>query len=96
MTGTLLRTIGGQGCGASIDGVGTNANFRFPFSLAVSTSGIVYVGDYAAIREIDTAGGCMLHYKLPTLNNFMKMTFEQVQLQRMLEPRTPSGVRMGR
>lgn len=58
LAGSLLWTIGGQGCSiSSSDGVGTNAMFYSPLSITVSTSGIVYVADYTAIRKIDATTG---------------------------------------
>lgn len=54
----VVTTVAGSGTAAFADGTGTGASFSYPFGLAVSPAGIVYVADTvnSAVRKIDTAG----------------------------------------
>lgn len=55
----MKRIVGGNGgCGARLDGSGTNVRFGYPYGIAASSSGNVYVAEPAQyiIRKIDTAG----------------------------------------
>jgi hypothetical protein len=54
----VVTTLAGKGTATYLDGIGTNAGFNNPWSLAVDTSGNVYVDDYSnnRIRKITSDG----------------------------------------
>jgi mucin-19 len=56
--GAIVTTIGGNGTGAYVDGIGTNSSFRNPSGIIVDASGNIYVADYGnhRIRKITPTG----------------------------------------
>ena len=56
--GAIVTTIGGNGTGTFLDGIGTNSSFRNPSGITVDVSGNVYVADYNnhRIRKITPTG----------------------------------------
>jgi DNA-binding beta-propeller fold protein YncE len=53
-----VYTIAGSLSSGSTDGIGTNSKFYYPYHIAVSTSGKLYVADNAnnKIRVLDLTG----------------------------------------
>ena len=49
----LISTLAGSGRFGSIDGIGDEAGFSYPSSIALNSTGFVYVSDGGAIRKID-------------------------------------------
>jgi mucin-19 len=56
--GGVVTTFAGQATGGFLDGTGTNARFNYPYSVAVDSSGFVYVADQTnrRIRKITPLG----------------------------------------
>ena len=54
----VVTRLAGDGSAGFTDGIGTAAMFNNPYSVAVSSSGTVYVADYSntLIRMISPAG----------------------------------------
>ena len=56
--GGVVSTLAGGGSSENVNGVGTNAQFNFPFGVAVGATGTVYVADFlnGEVRTITPAG----------------------------------------
>ena len=54
----VISTFAGSATQAVIDGTGTNASFTYPYVIALSSEGIIYVSEYTGqrIRKITPAG----------------------------------------
>ena len=51
----MVRTIAGSTTSGTVDGVGTNSQFRYIYSIAVNSAGVVFVGDntYNQVRQLN-------------------------------------------
>jgi hypothetical protein len=56
VAGVVTTLAGTAGMSGSADGTGAAARFFFPTGVAVDAAGTVYVGDFATVRKITTAG----------------------------------------
>lgn len=58
---SMVTTIAGTGSAGAVNGTGTTASFYFPSSLAYSSNGLLYVGDFgnSLIRTINVSSGAV-------------------------------------
>ncbi|TAE30509.1 MAG: T9SS C-terminal target domain-containing protein [Candidatus Kapaibacterium sp.] len=54
--GGNVTTVAGNGTAASVDGIGTAAQFNFPIGIAADAGGVLYVGDPRLVRMIQPNG----------------------------------------
>ncbi len=64
---TVVTSLAGGisgGSGAYVDGTGSNAGFHYPASLAIDSSGTLYVADLgnSRIRKVTPVGGTYIQF----------------------------------